>query len=60
MSKGSWKKETKQEQVYERYITTNMSLQELAEEFGVAYSSINTMLCRERKKRGTYVPRTRR
>lgn len=52
-------KKTKQAMVYDEYLNSNKSLKELAEEFGVAYRTINNMLCAERKKRGTYNPRKR-
>lgn len=52
-------KKTKQAIVYEEYLSTNKSLKELAKEFGVSYHTIDTMLCRERRKRGTYNPRKR-
>lgn len=52
-------KKTKQAKVYDEYLNSNKSLKELAEQFGVAYNTINNMLCAERKKRGTYNPRKR-
>lgn len=54
MSKGPWKRETKSNVVYEYYMEhVELSYEEIAEHFGVSRSTINNMLYKERKKRGT-------
>lgn len=54
MSKGIWKKheETRQYIIYREYITTNKSLDTLAEEFGVSKGCISQCIYNERKQQG--------
>ena len=57
MSRTSKGVKSKQEMVFEEFENTNKSIKRIAEEYGVAYTTCQKMLYRERKKRGLVKPR---
>lgn len=53
------KKPTKQSLIYDDYISSNSTLKQLAEKYGIKYSTCQQMLYRERLKRGNAVEKRR-
>ena len=57
MARNARGTKSKQERVFEEFENTNKSIKRIAEEYGVAYTTCQKMLYRERKKRGLVKPR---